>query len=349
MNSICKTPPIEESNRAAFKNVPLVSVCIVTYNHELYINKAIEGVLQQRIAFPYEIVIGEDCSTDGTREIVFSYQKRYPDIIRVITSDNNVGMFNNGTRTERACRGKYIAWCEGDDYWHHPLKLQMQVDYLEAHPDVGFIHSGADTYYVEAKRRSRWIRKPIDDHYDEDAFQKILKSEYVVRTLTVMVRKDLLFNLISKNREFFDDRYLLGDHQRWLFLSSVSKVKFINESLATRNILPESAAHSRDISKVIRMLESLFELKMHFWKKFNCPQEVASVILHKHYEAILGVAFNANNRSVAYETYRKMKQKNIHPTMKQYVFLLGASSKSLNAIIGSIIKARSSVRGMMYR
>ena len=349
MISIDEIPSVEISDIAVLSITPLVSVNILTYNHKPYINKAIEGVLQQKTSFPLEIVIGEDCSTDGTREIVFSYQKAYPDIIRVITSDNNVGMCNNGIRTERACRGKYIAWCEGDDYWHHPLKLQMQVDYLETHPDVGFVHSGLDTYYVETNHRNRWIRKPIDDHYDEDAFLKILKSEYVVGTLTVMARKGLLFNLISNNREFFDDRYLLGDHQRWLLLASVAKVKFINESLATRNILPESATHSRDIGKVIRMLESLYELKMHFWKKFDCPRELASVILHKHYEAILGVAFNAINWGVAYETYGKMKKQNIRPTMKQYAFLLGASNKSINTIISSMIKARSRVFGMIYR
>jgi len=90
---------------------------MITYNHERYIIQAIQGVLMQKTDFPIELIIGEDCSTDRTREIVFDYQKKYSDRIRVITADNNVGMMNNSSRTMAACRGKYIALCEGDDYW----------------------------------------------------------------------------------------------------------------------------------------------------------------------------------------------------------------------------------------
>ena len=86
--------------------VPLVSVKMITYNHAPFIAQAIEGVLQQKTNFPFELIIGEDCSTDGTREIVFEYQKKYPDIIRVITSDKNVGAKKNGIRTMKAVSGE---------------------------------------------------------------------------------------------------------------------------------------------------------------------------------------------------------------------------------------------------
>ena len=131
---------------------PLVSALMVTYNHELYIAQAIEGVLQQETDFPFELVIGEDCSTDGTRKIVFNYQKKHPDIIRVITSDKNVGGRKNFFRTVKACRGKYLAFCEGDDYWHHSQKLQKQVDYMEAHPEVGLVHSDGERHIVKERQ-----------------------------------------------------------------------------------------------------------------------------------------------------------------------------------------------------
>ena len=128
----------------------LVSVSMITYNHAPYIAQAIEGVLQQKVNFPIELVVGEDCSTDGTRQIVLEYQKKYPDIIRVITSDNNVGSHKNSLRTMKACRGKYIAFCEGDDYWHHPHKLRIQVDYLETHPECGLVFADCDVYVVRS-------------------------------------------------------------------------------------------------------------------------------------------------------------------------------------------------------
>lgn len=114
---------------------PLVSIRTSAYNHGPYIKQCIEGVLMQRTNFPFEYIIGEDFSNDETREIVFEYAKKYPNIIRVITADYNVGSRANGRRCIQACRGKYMAICEGDDYWIDPLKLQKQVDFLENHPE----------------------------------------------------------------------------------------------------------------------------------------------------------------------------------------------------------------------
>lgn len=115
---------------------PLVSVRTVTYNHEKYIAQCLEGILMQRTNFPFELVIGEDCSTDRTREIVLAYENKYPDKIRAIVSERNVGVAQNALRVMRACQGKYHAFCEGDDYWIDPLKLQKQVYFMEAHQDV---------------------------------------------------------------------------------------------------------------------------------------------------------------------------------------------------------------------
>jgi glycosyltransferase involved in cell wall biosynthesis len=107
---------------------PIVSVFTLTYNHRPYIARCIEGVLMQKTTFPFEMIIGEDCSTDGTREIVSDYANKYPDIIRMITSDSNVGALANANRSRSACQGEFIALCEGDDYWIDPLKLQKQYE-----------------------------------------------------------------------------------------------------------------------------------------------------------------------------------------------------------------------------
>ena len=93
----------------------MVSVCMITYNHEAYIAQAIEGVLMQQTDFPIELVIGEDCSTDRTRAICLEYQQRHPGIIRLALRERNIGMMPNFVQTLQACEGKYIALCEGDD------------------------------------------------------------------------------------------------------------------------------------------------------------------------------------------------------------------------------------------
>ena len=111
---------------------PLVSVHMITYNHEQFIEQAIQGVLMQETSFKFELVIGEDCSTDRTREICENYALRYPEIIRLLPSEKNLGMEKNSLRTIEECfRSKYIAFCEGDDYWTSDNKLATQIAYLE--------------------------------------------------------------------------------------------------------------------------------------------------------------------------------------------------------------------------
>ena len=104
-----------------------VSIAMVTYNHEKFIAKALDSVLMQRTDFDYEIVIGEDCSSDNTRNIVIEYKRRYPDNIVLFLNEKNLGMYGNCSQVFQACQGEYIAVLEGDDYWTSPDKLQKQV------------------------------------------------------------------------------------------------------------------------------------------------------------------------------------------------------------------------------
>ncbi|WP_152439894.1 glycosyltransferase [Arcticibacter svalbardensis] len=117
------------------KNFEIVmSICCISYNHEKYIKQALDSFLMQITDFKFEIIIGEDCSTDQTRAIIESYCQRYPDIIHLLVSDSNVGAIKNQVRVINKAKGKYIAMCDGDDYWSDPLKLQKQVDFMESHP-----------------------------------------------------------------------------------------------------------------------------------------------------------------------------------------------------------------------
>jgi glycosyltransferase involved in cell wall biosynthesis len=114
---------------------PVVSVSMCTYQHERFIAQAIEGVLMQQTSFTVQLVLGEDFSTDGTRAICESYAAKYGDRIKLLPSDKNLGQSENLLRTLKACTGKYLASCEGDDFWTDPYKLQKQVDFLEANPE----------------------------------------------------------------------------------------------------------------------------------------------------------------------------------------------------------------------
>ncbi len=119
-----------------------VSVMMVTYNHGKYIEQAIQSVLSQNTDFKYELLIGEDCSTDCTREIAERYQRKYPHTIRIVKHNKNVGALKNEAELRQRCRGQYIAVLEGDDYWTYPDKLKWQVEFLDQHPEyIGVAHN----------------------------------------------------------------------------------------------------------------------------------------------------------------------------------------------------------------
>ena len=112
-----------------------VSACIITYNHENYIRECLEGAINQIIDYDYEIVISDDKSSDNTLQICLDYASKYPNLIRILPSESNLGMIGNWIKSISNCKGEYIALCEGDDYWTDPLKLQKQVDFLDANED----------------------------------------------------------------------------------------------------------------------------------------------------------------------------------------------------------------------
>lgn len=132
------------------KLTPLVSICVQTYNQEHYIKECLDGILMQRTNFPFEIILGEDESSDGTREICIAYGGRHSDKIRLFLRSRKDVIYIDGNATGRynfienlkECKGKYIALCEGDDYWTDPLKLQQQFDFMEANEEyAGCFHN----------------------------------------------------------------------------------------------------------------------------------------------------------------------------------------------------------------
>ena len=180
------TPPMSK---------PLVSVCIVTYQHARFIAQALEGALMQKTTFPVEILIGEDESTDGTREICQAYAKRHPGRVRVflrhrrdvVNIDGRPRGSFNFRMTLREAKGEFVALCEGDDFWTDPEKLQRQVDYLQANPDcVGCFH---DTRLVDATGQTlaaSYFQSDQDKFTQRDVLETLLSRE---PTCSLMFRK----------------------------------------------------------------------------------------------------------------------------------------------------------------
>jgi glycosyltransferase involved in cell wall biosynthesis len=195
---------------------------MITHNHELYIRKAIEGVVSQQADFLFELIIGEDCSTDRTREICLEYQKMYPAIIRVLISDYNVGASGNLMRVSGACRGKYIAWCEGDDGWIAPDKLARQIAAFAKYPSLVVVSTGAQL----VAHNGHLIEKDAKKCYSDDCL--ILGAD-IYNALCVSFRLhffscSVMFDRIASDRakkkhSLFFAKLFLGDTTLWLALA----------------------------------------------------------------------------------------------------------------------------------
>ena len=144
--------------------LPTVSVCCITYNQERFLTQAVESVLMQETDFAVELVIGEDCSTDGTRAIALAYEQRYPGRIRVLTPDTNLGIMRNLMATFAACQGEYIAFLEGDDYWTDPTKLQRQVDALRANGNCALCCHDAEIFFDADSDRTLVFSQHVAPH-----------------------------------------------------------------------------------------------------------------------------------------------------------------------------------------
>ena len=204
---------------------PLVSVIMITYGHEKYIEEAIRGVFLQKTNFPFELIISNDKSPDSTDEIVKNIIKYAPENISVkyIQHPENIGMLPNFISTLKIATGKYIAVCEGDDYWTDENKLQKQIDFLEKNEDFTL------TFHNVFIRNGETLRADLD-------YEKRLSSKNVytindlskgnfIHTLSVVFR-----NMKIEFPEWYFSSFL-GDYPIWLWLSKKGKIKYFPEKM----------------------------------------------------------------------------------------------------------------------
>jgi len=244
---------------------PIVSICCAAYNQEKYISQCIEGFLKQVTSFKFEILIHDDASTDGTAAIIRKYAQQYPEIIKPIYQTEN--QYSKGVKITPEIqyprsKGKYLALCEGDDYWSDQLKLQKQIDYLESNPACGLVYSKVLYYYQKKNKFSKkaWGGTAVE-------FSELIDGNKIP-TLTTMFRRDLLGDYLKEIRPEIHN-WKMGDYPIWLYMSLKSKIRFMNEVTGVYRVLNESVSHSTDMNKLEAFTKSYFDIKVFFLKYAN--------------------------------------------------------------------------------
>ncbi len=195
-----------ENKQSINNDIPLISVVITAYNVEAYINKTIDSVLSQKTKYNYEIIIGEDCSTDRTKEILLQYQQLYPNKIKLILQEKNIGVTPNFIASINYSRAKYIALLDGDDYWTNKSKLEKQIEFLETNSHYsGSAHQSLVIYYDTEKSHLFGIQEETDfDINDTISNRKFHTSSLIFRKYIWDKCKGIPENIaVSNDRAIF--------------------------------------------------------------------------------------------------------------------------------------------------
>ena len=258
-----------------------VSVPIITYNHQAYIATALDSVLMQAVDFTYEIIVGEDCSTDKTREILIDYQKRYPEKIRLLLNDKNIGGQQNAIQTYAACRGEYIASLDGDDYWTSPDKLKKQVNFLEKHPECSICFHDALIVYDDGSKEPTHYR-PSQKEFS--TAEDLLFDNYIP-TCSAMYRRGLL-----KNTPAWIDNLKMGDWPMYILNSIDNTIGYMNETMAVYRVhsggiwsMKHRHIHEMAIIELFETLEKHLPVK--YTKAINVILRYRNLVLSECFES----------------------------------------------------------------
>ena len=240
-----------------------VSVCILTYNHEPFITQAVDSVLMQKTDFDFEVIIGEDQSTDNTRSIVKDYQKKFPQTIRLLLHERKDVIYIDGRESGRwnfmntiqSAKGQYIALLEGDDYWLDPLKLQKQVDFLESHPSCVICFHAAQ--YQDKNNHSLhhlWMPRQLKKIYTiEDLF---VEGNFIA-TASTLFRNGLLDDFPP-----WFKKIRVGDWPLHILNARHGDIGFINEVMSAYRV------HAGGVSSMKSRIEKL-QTRLKMFRFFN--------------------------------------------------------------------------------
>ena len=231
------------------KGDPLVSIRCVVYNHEPYLRQCLDGFVMQKTTFPFEAIVHDDASTDGSAAIIREYAEKYPNIIKPIYETNNQHSKHDGSlaRIMDAAihpNAKYIAMCEGDDYWSDPNKLQIQVDFLEGHPDYSLTaHEYKEWNETEQRFRPHQIK--LLENTEEDltlTLDDYVTGVFFTKTLAAVYR---LSAMRKSNYKYYGCYF---DMTRFYALMTQGKCRLFNRVMGVYRIQPNSLMASKNIS-----------------------------------------------------------------------------------------------------
>lgn len=272
----------------------ILSICMITYNQEQYLAQTLDSIINQNHKYKYEIIIGDDCSKDGTRKIIEEYVALYPSIIKPIFNESNLGIIRNYYNVINHCSGKYIMECAGDDYWL-PGKIAYQISYMERH-DCLLLYSRVLTINQNGKL-GKWGNK-------NNTTKHLLISNQIP-AVSVCFRNSTIKRYITEVSPI--QRYwCMEDYPFWLWISTKGKIKYIRKPLAVYRINDGSLSHPENINKIHNFEKSVREIGLYFSQDNRKYKE----IVYNRYNYSMAKNYYIINDLANYHKYtRKLNNK----------------------------------------
>ena len=329
----------------------MVTIRCIAYNQEPYIRDCLEGFVMQQTNFRFEAIVHDDASTDGTAAIIREYAEKYPDIIKPILETENQYSKHDGS-LERIMNehihGKYVAYCEGDDCWIDPLKLQKQVDYMEMHPDCVLTHTDMDVKNVVTGEtlHGKWKNQKnfnlIERNFGKRLIPLLLQGKYSVTTLTACIRRETLLKCYDEGLLKSDSNLLMGDTNMWMALATKGDIHLIPDCCACYHIIPESATHSKNYSNIINFYVSCLYMIDLFSKRLGISDKDKNIAVQKYIFFLLRDVYT-DKRDYLQELKEKILQERKLNVSNQLLFSTMGNGKLIKRIILFSIRVQQSL------
>jgi len=242
-----------------------ISILVMTYFHEQYIRECLESIFCQEVDIPFEVVVSDDASGDGTVGILREYEKQHQNL-RVLTSEVNLGLFGNYKKCLDACDGLYFAQVAGDDYWTDPFKLQKQLDFLRKNPDYGLVHTDNSVMFedngeIVVSRHSTW-KTPIPSG---NVYRNLLTDNFI-GALTIFSYTRILQEA-GRSIQLFQSSWQMEDYPLWLEIASKYKIGYLPDITAMHRYNRHSLSNPQDRRKNFKLILSSYEIRFYFLER----------------------------------------------------------------------------------
>lgn len=300
---------------------PTISVIVITYNQEETIGRTLDSILMQQCHVPYEIVVGEDCSTDNTLAVCKRYAEQHPDTIRILANKENKGPVNNYFDCMLQCRGEYIADCAGDDFWSDPKKLEKEVSILETSPNITLVHTAWNNFHVDSGLTTESDCQPFTAPVTKgtEMLEDIIVQTRipVVHLCTSLYRKAIVLAELEKDEFMFRNKeFGCEDLQVAFVMALQGDIAYLPERTLNYSVGEESVSSPADHSKLFRFTKRVSSLSYYLSQKYNLHSpRIDRYFAHRIFE--LGMhAFRAHDEQLFHETLQCEKEWKVGSTKK---------------------------------